>query len=115
MRTNSKHVRALVRAHILESVTDKNGDNFPTNEQALAHLKEEFERVSNHPHTLKRLPNHQERFSDYLWDLPFGFEFAENDISAFLETLDINPNAKKFSSDASANLYHYLIFREINS
>ena len=58
MKTNSKAVRELVRAHILESVTDGNSDAFATFEDARTHLKAEFARVADYPQNLRRFPNH---------------------------------------------------------
>jgi hypothetical protein len=112
-RTSSKHVRELVRAHILESVTDGNGDTFPALPGAIAHLKAEFDRVANYPANLRRIPNDQDRFRDYLMGLPFGFEFTQHGIAEFLNGLGINPEGKEFDPEKSAHLYAYLIYREL--
>lgn len=113
MKTNCKAVRELVRAHILESVTDGNGDTYATFPEAIARLRDEFERVANYPHNLRRLPNNQERFQDYLMGIPFGFEFTNSGISAFLNGLGINPTGKEYDDAKSARLYTALIYREI--
>lgn len=113
MRTNSKAVRDQIRAHILASVTDENGDPFATFPEASARLRAEFARVANYPHNLRRLPNNQERFQDYLMGIPFGFEFTHSGIAAFLKSLGINPTGKEYDPEKSARLYSYLIFREI--
>ena len=113
MRTNSKAVRALIQAHILENVTDGNGDTFPTLPEAIAHLRAEFDRVANYPANLRRFPNNQDRFHDYLMGIPFGFEFTHHGIAEFLNGLGINPTGKELNSEKSARLYSYLIFKEI--
>ncbi len=113
VRTNSKQVRAAMRAHIMENVTDGNGDPFPTFEAARDHLRAEFERVAGHPFNLKRLPNVGDRFHDYLMGIPFGFEYTHHGIAEFLNGLGINPDGKAFNPDKSARLYAYLIHREI--
>jgi O6-methylguanine-DNA--protein-cysteine methyltransferase len=113
MKTNCKEVKNAIRAHILESVTDENEESFPTVEGAIAYLKGEFERVANYPQNLRRIPNDQERFHDYLMGIPFGFEFEYNSIASFLNSLGINPQGKDLSSEKSARLYTYLIFKEI--
>lgn len=113
MKTNSKAVRLAMQAHILANVTDGNGDTFPTLDEARAHLKEEFARVADYPNNLRRLPNNQDRFHDYLMGLPFGFEFEDHKINEFLNGLGINPQGKAFDADKSARLYTGLIFREI--
>lgn len=113
VRTNSKAVRLAMRQHIMESVTDSNGDTFPTFEAARDHLKAEFARVADYPFNLRRLPNNQERFHDYLMGIPFGFEFENYKIAEFLNGLGLNPSGKEFDPEKSARLYTNLIFKEI--
>lgn len=113
MKTNCKAVREAIRAHILDSVTDRNGDTFPDFPAARAHLRAEFDRVAGYPDNLRRIPNHQDRFEDYLMGVPFGFEYADHAISQFLNSLGINPEGKEFPPMKSRRLYAYLIYREI--
>ena len=113
MKTNSKAVRAAVRQHILESVTDDNGDTLATFDQAQKHLNSDFARVADYPNNLRRFPLHQDRFHDYLMGLPFGFESEYTAIQEFLNGLGINPTGKTYDAVKSARLYTYLIYREI--
>ncbi len=113
VRTNSKSLREAIRAHILESVTNGNGDTFPTFAEAQAELRSEFARVAGYPANLRRFPNHQDRFRDYLMGIPYGFEFTDHGIAEFLNGLGINPEWKEFDPMKSAKLYAYLIYREI--
>ena len=113
MKTNSKAVKLAMRQHILENVTDGNGDPFSTYEAAQGHLRAEFARVADYPDKLRRFPNNQDRFHDYLMGIPFGFEFTNCGIAAFLNGLGINPTGKAFDPEKSARLYSYLIHREI--
>ena len=112
MRTNSKQVREAIKLHILESVTDANGNYFETLNDACVRLYSEFLRVANHPYNLKRIPNDQERFSDYLNGLPFNFLFSYYEIQEYLNSLGINPENKEYSGQQSTHLYHYLIYAE---
>lgn len=114
MKTNSKQVREQIRQHILDCVYDYMEQEFPTFEQALDHLVNEFKRVANYPNNLKLIPNDQERFSNYLCGLPFHFEYSHAGIVEYLNSLGINPEGKEFSNDKSMHLYHYLIFKELN-
>ena len=114
MKTNSKQVRELIRAHVLGCVTDNNENTYPTFKEAAKRLLEEFDRVANHKHNLHRLPNDQERFSDYLCGLPFSFEYTHEGIKDYLNGLGINPTGKEYTNDANMKLYHYLIWSEIN-
>lgn len=113
MKTNSKAVREAVRAHILEAVTDGNGDTFATFDEARDRLRAEFDRVANYPANLRRIPNHQDRFHDYLMGIPFGFEYTHSGIADYLNGLGISPTGKDFDPDKSARLYAYLVYREI--
>lgn len=113
IRTNSKSVREAIRAHILEKVTDGNGDTFPTFAEAQAELRSEFDRVAGYPANLRRFPNHQDRFHDYLMGIPYGFEFTNHGIAEFLNSLGINPEGKEYAPEKSAKLYAHLIYREI--
>lgn len=113
MKTNSKQVRAAMRQHILECVTDDDGNNFATFDEAAERLKSEFHRVADYPNNLKKFPNNQERFHDYLMGIPFGFEFTNFGIACFLESLEIGKNGVKYNEEKSARLYTSLIFREI--
>lgn len=113
VRTNSNSVRAAVRAHILENVTDHEGEVFASFESSRDHLKAEFERVADYPNNLRKFPNNQDRFHDYLMGIPFGFEYTNDGISEFLNGLGINPEGKEYDSTKSAQLYSSLIYREI--
>jgi hypothetical protein len=115
IRTNSKQVREVIRQHILDCVTDGNGDTYATFKEARQRLADEFERVANYPHNLRRFPNAQDRFHDYLMGLPFGFEYTNCGIADFLNSLGINPENKEIDPDKSARLYAYLLHREMTS
>jgi hypothetical protein len=109
-RINSKHVRSQIRSHIVESVTNYDGENFTSFTEAKNHLCHEFDRVANYPHNLMKFPNGQKRFHDYLMGIPFGFEFADFQISQILELWGLN-----HERDLSPSLYTYLIYKEITN
>lgn len=115
IRTNSKQFREAIRQHILECVTDDNGDTYATFKEARQRLADEFDRVANYPHNLRRFPNVQDRFQDYLMGLPFRFEYTNCGIADFLNSLGINPENKEIDPYKSVKLYAYLIFREMTS
>ena len=115
MKTNSKEVRNKIKQHIIDRVYDAECNNYDNIKDASKRLNDEFNRVAGHEYNLKRFPNEQERFSDYLSGLPFNFEYYYDGIKQYLNSLGINPGNKKYSSDKSLKLYHYLIFREMKS
>lgn len=115
IRSNSKQVREAIRQHILACVTDGNGDTYATFTEARQRLADEFDRVANYPHNLRRFPNDQDRFHDYLMGIPFGFEFTHHGIADFLNSLGINPEGREFDPRKAAKLYTSLIYREVTT
>ena len=113
LKTNSKIVRDAIVAHILDSVNDYEDKPFINFENCATFVKSEFERVAGHANNVKRYPNKQERFSDYLNNGVFNFHIYFDDIKEFLNGLGINPEFKEYPDEKSLKLYHYLIFREI--
>ena len=113
MRTNSKEVKNRIKKHILECVYDNNEQEFKTIGEAVKHLTNDFKRVADYQNNLKRIPNNCERFTDYLQNIPFNFEYENYKLESFLNGLEINPNNKEYSSGKMWNLYGLLIFREI--
>lgn len=112
MKTNSNQVRKAIRNHILECVYDYSENNFVTLKEACNHLYNEFNRVANHSNNKKRIPNDQKRFEDYLQGVPFHFHYTNEDIEAFLNSLEINKDGKKYEPYKMWNLYANLIFSE---
>jgi len=114
VRTNSKAVREKVRKHILESVYDTNEEEFDNISDASEYITSEFKRVADYPSNKHNIPNHQDRFEDYLRGIPFNFEYENWKIEEFLNGLGINPQAKEYGSDEMWRLYSYLIWKEVN-
>ena len=112
-KTNSKHVKNLVKNYILETVYDDNENPFLYFKDAANHINNDFKRVANHPYNLKRLPNDTDRFLDYLQGLPFYFPQYDDDIKDFLNSLCINKENKIYSSSKMWSLFALLIYREI--
>lgn len=113
IKTNSKIVRNAMVSHILNSVHDYEGKQFINFKDCAIFVKSDFERVAGHANNVKRYPNTQERFSDYLNNGVFNFHIYFYDIKEFLNGLGINPELKEYPDEKSLKLYHYLIFREI--
>lgn len=113
MKSNTKQVRDLIKEHILECVYDLDSNQFSTYQGAAKHLYSEFDRVANYGLNLQRFPNNQKRFMDYMQGLPFNFLYYSDDISKFIDTLDINPPKKTPNIQATEELYYYLIFAEM--
>lgn len=114
-RTNSKAVKNLINAHILESVLNNEGEEFTSLKDCKAYILSEFNRVANHRNNMLRIPNNQARFSDYLNGLPFNFDFYYQDIRDFLKTLDLFESNYKLNDQDATKLYHYLIWVSVNT
>jgi hypothetical protein len=112
-RTNSKHVKNLIKRHIFDSVHDERETQFKTFEESAKELNNEFKRVANHAHNLKKYPNDAQRFDDYLRGLPFYFLDYDYKIEDFLNSLGINEDKKEYPADKMRALYANLIYREI--
>lgn len=112
-KTNSKHVKELIKKHIIECVYNEDEKYFEKFEDAAKELHKEFKRVANHPYNLKKFPNNVNRFNDYLRGLPFNFLCYDDDIKDFLNSLGINNENKEYPAERMRYLYALLIYREI--
>jgi len=112
-RTNSAHVRGQIRKHIIDVVkVEDHCDHIENIEEASKIILESFNDWDCE-YEQNRIPNNQDRFSYWLFGLPFDFEYTHCGIADFLNSLGINPEGKTYDDDKSAKLYHYLIFSEI--
>lgn len=114
MNSNRKEVREQVKKHILESVYDENGDEFDTFKEAAQHVAAEFDRVANHPYNVKRLPNQQERFQDFMQGLPFHFEYTYHNQRKIVAKWLQSENPEEYTDSEVAKRYYYMIYKEIN-
>jgi hypothetical protein len=115
MRSTNTTVKNAIRAHILAAVYDVAGNPFETVRDAATWLAVEFDRVADHPHNVRRFPNHADRFHDYLMGLPFDFEYTHAGIDDTLTAWGLNPEGKTYPPEKAARTYTALIFREMNA
>lgn len=114
MKTNNKQVKQAIQNHILERVYNDNEKEFTTIQDACNHLFNDFNRVAGNAYNIKKIPNHVERFTDYLTKDPFSFEFTNFGVENFLNGLGINPENKEYTSQKMWALYGLLIYREMD-
>lgn len=112
-RTNSSHVKNLIKIHILNNMYDINENEFKTFAESAKELNNEFKRVANHAHNLKKYPNDVQRFDDYLRGMPYHFLIYNYEVEDFLNSLGINEDKKEYPADKMRALYANLIYREI--
>jgi len=112
MNSNRKEVREQVKQHILESVY-KDDEPFKSFDDCAQYIASEFKRVANYPNNIKRVPNQQDRFQDYLQGLPFHFEYMyfnqRKVVSEWLQSV----NPENYTDSEVAKRYYYMIYKEI--
>jgi hypothetical protein len=95
MRSNTKVVRSLVKAHILDTI------------ESVETLKANLKAVGGTPNT-------QTTYQQAKYLVEGGaFLVYYQDIKEFLNGLGINPNNKEYSNSQSWDLYRHLIASEI--
>ena len=114
MRSTNKEVISKIHQYILETVYTSEEEQFKTFEDAAKYLLKEFERVSGHQFNLRKFPNNQDRFLDYLQGVPFYFPVYDYQVEEILNSFGINPENKKYPSSKMWQTFAALIFREIN-
>lgn len=94
MRSNTKQVRDLVKQHVLSQIDND-----------IEGLKANLKAVSYSSPTIYGQ-------AKYLVD-GGSFLVYNWDVKEFLDTLDINPNGKEYTDQASWDLYKHLVASEI--
>lgn len=83
MKTNTNAYKALIRAHILESIYDYEGED---SERAKAEwIFNKFAREYDYPDNRKRTPNDQARVAEWLAGLPLNIAYSNYDIIKLYE------------------------------
>ena len=80
MKPNTNAYIAKFQAYAMECITTELGDAFPSHVDALAYAIERYNSEFCGPYNNALYPNMQQRLSEYLRGLPFGFDFYNNDI-----------------------------------
>ena len=97
LRTNSKEYRKNIESYIFNCINSEDKELL-TLEDKVNYAMEEFDRVSNYPYNMNKLPNNQDRLKDYLQGLPFDFAYSNYDIlidCAKLHNIDKIPTEKE--------------------
>jgi|19_taG_2_1085344.scaffolds.fasta_scaffold03134_8 hypothetical protein len=107
-RGNSRHVMSRVEQHVIDCT---GSDTLAEAREKVLQAWKEFD----YPINQRNIPNNQARFSDWLWGLPFNFEYVFHDINCFLDTLSLAQPRKEPTSKQVGDLYHNLIFKVVFS
>ena len=110
LRSNSKEVKEAIKLHLIE--ISKNDDvKIETVEQAKDYIVKRFNlEVLRFARTGEPL---QKMFTDWLNGLALHTYFYTNDIINYLNDIGLYGKNKKQEQEQAADLYHYLIFKEV--
>ena len=111
LRTNSKEVRDAIRLHLIE-ISQDDDVKIETVEQAKKYIANRFynEKIKNNQYNSI---SYQELFIDWLNGLALHTYYYTDDIINYLHSIGLHGKDKKQEQEKSADLYHYLIFKEV--
>lgn len=110
LRSNSKEVRKAVRLHLIE-ISQNDDVEVETVDQAINYIVNKFyiEMLKNNKH----YNNIQDLFIYWISGLSLHTYYMTDDIINYLHGIGLYGKDKKQEQEKSADLYHYLIFREV--
>ena len=110
LRTNSKEVREAIKLHLIE-ISQNDDVEVQTVEQAINYIVNKFydEMIKNNKH----YNNVQDLFIYWLSGLALNTYYYTDDIINYLHSIGLYGKDKKQEQEKSADLYHYLIFKEV--
>src|SRR5690554_3718745 len=111
-RTNSKEVREAVRLHLIE-ISQNDDVRIETVDQAKNYIINRFyiEMLKNNKH----YNNIQDLFIYWLGGLALNTYYYTDDIINYLHSIGLYGKDEKQKQEKSADLYHYLIFKEVKN
>ena len=114
MKTNNKIVKTAIQKYIIDCIdTSEQGLNENINLAGkLEFICSEFKRVAGYEYNLKRFPNVQERFIDWLLGLPsyFNIEYYNDEIINVLMPSFSLPLPANKTEEQGIKLFYNLIF-----
>ena len=110
LRTNSKEVRDAIRLHLIEISQDDDVEVETVN-QAINYIVDRFynEMIKHN----KYYNNVQDLFIYWLNGLALNTYYYTDDIINYLHGIGLYGKDKKQEREKAADLYHYLIFKEV--
>jgi len=110
LKSNSKEVREAIKLHLIE-ISSNDDVEIETVYQAQVYIIYRFynEMIKNN----NNLRNIQERFIYWLNGLALNTYYYTDDIINYLHSIGLYGKDEKQEQEKAADLYHYLIFREV--
>ncbi len=119
LNTNSNIYKAAIKQHIIdctiEYCIESTGNEKPTDKEVLEYVFSEFNRVANHKHNLRRIPNTQNRLADYLQGLPFHFPWHSDGMIEAAEEAHNCKLTEKQGVTVVKNYYNHIAFHIIRA
>jgi len=110
LKSNSKEVREAIRLHLIE-ISQDDDVKIETVNQAKSYIINRFynEMIKHN----KYYNNVQDLFTYWLGGLALNTYYYTDDIINYLHGIGLYGKDKKQEREKAADLYHYLIFREV--
>ena len=110
LRTNSKEVKEAIKLHLIE-ISQNDDVEIETVNQAINYIVDRFynEMIKHNKH----YNNIQDLFTYWLNGLALHTYYMTADIINYLHSIGLYGKDKKQEQLKAANLYHYLIFKEV--
>ena len=110
LRSNSKEVREAIKLHLIE-ISQNDYEEVETVGQAKNYITNKFydEMIKYNKH----YNNVQDLFIYWLNGLALHTYYYTDDIINYLHSIGLYGKDEEQEQEKSANLYHYLIFREV--
>ena len=110
LKSNSKEVRAAIRLHLIE-ISENDDVEVETVEQAKKYISDRFyNEMIKHNNNIKNI---QELFIYWLNGLSLHTYYMTDDIINYLHGIGLYGRDEKQEQEKAADLYYYLIFKEV--
>ena len=112
LRSNSKEVREAIKLHLIE--ISQNGDvKVETVDQAIQYIGDRFyNEMLRYDNSNKNI---QDLFTYWLSGLALNTHYMTYDIINYLHSIGLHGKDEKQERKKAADLYHYLIFKEVKN
>lgn len=110
LRTNSKEVKEAIKLHLIE-ISQNDYEEVETVDQAINYIVNKFydEMIKYN----NNVNNVQDLFTYWLNGLALHTYYYTDDIINYLHSIGLYGKDEQQEREKSADLYHYLIFREV--
>ena len=112
LRSNSKEVKEAIKLHLIE-IAENDDVDVQTLEQAKNYIVKRFN-LEVLRFARKNEP-YQKLFTDWFNGLALNTYFYTNDIINYLNSIGLYGKNEQQEQEKSADLYHYLIFKEVKN